>query len=628
MIKINSNNLVIILIIVVAFLIRLGALSFGLPNVLSFGDEIVHIAAAFNMLQEKTLRANFGFYYVPPLMSYLLAPLFGLIGFLGILFGKFQNIAAYKELVILHKEYFLIVSRLISAIFGTVSVYFIYLFSKEFFSDNDNRELQNSFFGINFLKHGYFFVKKFLVLASSRLQWFQKLTPQRNFVIQSAKSQKIALVSALFLAFDFLSVHESQIGRFWSPLAFFVIASAYFILKIYKEGDLKWYVLSGVFIGFGFGMGYLTAIMLPFFLLAHFMRKDYLPKEKKKIIIGFGFAVFLIALFIYLNFTAFNRQFGHVIFTVASFFGAHITFTEIDAPQNVRSNFFYFKETISFMWNNSPLFFISGLLGFLMILFSKKEKFLKILFIGFPFLYLFVITFLFTGVENRYILPAVPFFIIAASYFVIIFLDAFLKNKLSYLIKRESKIFNNFIMVLLVLFFVSYSFYVSVLYSLKLRKNDTRVQAVNWLYANAAPHSKIILWDEYTEINEDKESVFFLSQNNLKRMDTKRKYLFNLDEEKYPRPNFFVYPLSRIDTSKFNLYEVKADYLFFTFWDKKEEEEYKHRFQKKELIAKFYPKSEFSDIPNLLNNATANPFYNLKQLDYLGPYVEIYKILN
>lgn len=571
----NSNNIIIILIITAAFLIRLGALNFGLPNVLSFGDEIVHIAAAFNMLEEQTLRANFDFYYVPPLISYILAPIFGFIGFLGILTGKFQNLIAYKEFVILHKEYFLIVSRLISAVFGTLSVFFIYLFSKEFFRDNENHK-------------------------------------------------KFALISALFLAFDFLNVHESQIGRFWSPLAFFVIASAYFILKVYRERNLKWYILSGVFIGLGFGMGYLTAIMLPFFLLAHFIKKDSL-KEKKKILIGFGLVVFLIALFIYLNFTAFNRQFGHVIFTIASFFGSHIAFTEIDAPQNVQSNFFYFKETLSFLWHNSPLFFIFGILGFFAVLFLKpvshvnrgeKEKFLKILFIGFPFLYLFVITFLFSGVENRYILPAIPFFIIATSYFIFSAVNLFFKNNS----------LKNFAIVLLALIFISYSFYLSISYSLKLRKNDTRQQAVNWFYANAAPNSKIILWDEYTEINESKESVFFLSQNNFKRMDTKRKYLLNLDKDKYEKPNFFVYPLSRLDTGKFNLYEIKADYLFFTFWDKKEEEEYKNRFLNKELIVKFYPKDEFSDIPNLLNDATAKPFYNLRRFIFLGPYVEIYKL--
>lgn len=599
--KINSNSLIIILIITAAFLIRLSALNFGLPNVLSFGDEIVHIAAAFNMLQEKILRANFGFYYTPPLMSYLLAPFFGLIGFFGIFFGKFQNLAAYKEFVILYKEYFLIVSRLVSAIFGTASVYFIYLFSKEFFSSLNSYLISEE-------KNP----SEVLPIGKMKEDVSIYLLSQTKF--NSNNSKKIALISALFLAFDFLSIHESQIGRFWSPLAFFVIASAYFILKVYKEGNLKWCVLSGVFIGLGFGMGYLTAIMLPFFLLAHFMSGT---KEKKKILIGFGLAVFLIALFVYLNFTAFNRQFGHVIFTVASFFGSHIAFTEIDALQNVQSNYFYFKETLSFLWHDSPTFFISGLLGFFAVLFSKKERFLKTLFIGFPALYLFVITFLFSGVENRYILPAVPFFIIAASYFIFFLTDIFFKNRLK-----------NFAVILLVFIFVFYSFYLSASYSLKLRKNDTREQAVNWLYQNAAPHSKIILWDEYTEINENKESVLFLSENNPKRMDTKRKYLLNLDEVKYPRPNFFVYPLSRLDTSSFNLYETKADYLFFTFWDKKEEREYKDRFQKKELVAKFYPKSDVSDIPNLLNDATANPFYNLNRLDYFGPYVEIYKLEN
>ncbi len=551
----------IILILVTAFIIRLGAVDYGLPHLLAFGDEIVHIAAGFNLLAQKTLRANFNFYYVPPLFSYLLAPIFSLIGLFGILLGKFQGIADYQNFVLLKKEYFLAVSRIISAILGTGAVYLIYLLAKKIFS-----------------------------------------------------SQKISLIAALFLTFDFFSVHESQLGRFWMPLTFFFLAAAYFIYRLYKEGDLKWYLLAGLMIGFGFGAGYAAIMMSLWFLISHLSRK----KEgfwSKKLFAGAGLILGLTFLFSYLNPTAFIRQFGHMIFTIGSFFGQNISFTEIDAPSQVQSAAYYFKLMIGFLWHNSPLFFIFGLLGFLIIGFSKKERLLKFLLIGVPVVYLFIITFLFSGIEGRYVLPAVPFFILAASYFIVEVSGRFKTSKLQ-----------KGLLAILVLTIGSYSFYISSAYALKLRRPDTRIQALNWIYKNFEPSSSIIMGEEYLELNETKESILFLKENNPSRVDTKRNHLLTLDEKEYPQPYYLVYHLGRLDSTKLDFQEIKPNYLIFSFWTKEIQKTINDYPYQKELIKKFYPKKEVSDLGNLLNEPASRPFWTLNNIDYFGPYVEIYKL--
>jgi hypothetical protein len=46
----------------------------------------------------------------------------------------------------------------------------------------------------------------------------------------------------------------------------------------------------------------------------------------------------------------------------------------------------------------------------------------------------------------------------------------------------------------------------------------------------------------------------------------------------------------------------------------------------KERIVKFYPRKEISNLPNLLNDPAGKPLVTLRSINYLGPYVEIYKI--
>jgi dolichyl-phosphate-mannose--protein O-mannosyl transferase len=180
----KKQKILLILILTFAFLFRLTGVNHGLPQDL-FGDELVHINAAFNLLEQKTLRANFDFLYVPPLLSYILAPIFGFCGVIGILIDKFQNILDYKNFVLLNWGYFLIFSRIIAALFGTATIYFLFLLAKKLFSS------------------------------------------------------KIALAASIFLIFDFLHFHESSHGQIWALATFFIVAGAYFIYQLYQTCEKK-----------------------------------------------------------------------------------------------------------------------------------------------------------------------------------------------------------------------------------------------------------------------------------------------------------------------------------------------------------------------------------------------------
>ena len=113
-----------------------------------FGDSFAHVVAAFKMLEERTMNASFSFYYLPPLMSYILAPFYVIWGVLGIAAGKFVGISDFREFVVLHKEYFVIGPRLISFLLGTGSVYLIYLTVLRRFDEKTAIETTKNFFKI------------------------------------------------------------------------------------------------------------------------------------------------------------------------------------------------------------------------------------------------------------------------------------------------------------------------------------------------------------------------------------------------------------------------------------------------------------------------------------------------
>src|SRR3989338_6054937 len=73
---------ILIALLFIAFILRLGAVSFGIPQSF-YGDELVSVVGGFKILQSGSLWGN-SFLYIPPLFSYILAPFFGVAGVAGI----------------------------------------------------------------------------------------------------------------------------------------------------------------------------------------------------------------------------------------------------------------------------------------------------------------------------------------------------------------------------------------------------------------------------------------------------------------------------------------------------------------------------------------------------------------
>ena len=529
----KKQKILLISILAFAFLFRLIGVNHGLPQDF-FGDELPHINAAFNLLEQKTLRANFDFLYWAPLFSYILAPIFGLYGALGILLGKFQSILEYKDFVLLNWGQFLLFSRIIAALFGAATIYFLFLLTKKLFNS------------------------------------------------------KIAFAASIFLAFDFLHFHGSSQGRFWTLAVFFIVAGAYFIYQLYQSGEKKYYFWGALMIGLGFGIGYVPIVLFPWFLAAHFLNKKSKKKFRKnlldkKIIFSTLFVAVLVGFCIFSNPLGFYSQFGRALSVISDFFGYETKFSIGALGKNPSDILGNLKDVITWLWYNNFLLFIAGALGIFVLLWRKPFNFKKLLIIGVPLIYLLGMSFGFSSLRARYIIPAIPFLIIISIYFFY-----YLTNKMSRFVK-----YKNLIFILLIVLMISYSAYMSILYAQKKQRLNTRIQSINWIYQNIPSGSRIILDVHRVLLNENKESIEFLIEDNPSQFNARRKYLLTLDENQYPKPNYFVYNLNYLNIEKLDFEKIKADYYIYTVRDIPDKKLIYSSLINKELIAKFYPQEKF-----------------------------------
>lgn len=560
-----------LILIIPAFLIRLAAVNYGLPQSF-FGDELVQVAAGFTMLAEKTVRPNFSFYYLPPLFSYILTPIYALIGVAGAIFGVFDSLGDYKNFVLLNKEYFLMVGRIVSALFGAGAVYFTYAFAKRAFDE------------------------------------------------------KIALLSAVLLAVDFLHVHESQVGRFWSPAVFFIIVSAYFLWRLYETDERKWYFWSAVSISLGFGIAYVPLLIAFWLPVAAYFSEGAAKGIKNLISQKFlGAAALLTALvgfFLWANTYAFYRQFGRSVSTVLDFFGIDTGFS-IGGLSTASSFIPNIYRSFLYLWYDNPIVLIFGIAGILFLLFKDRLSPRNILIIGFPVIYILGVSATFAEFENRYVLPAAPFLIIGASF---LFIQALRGGVL--LAGPRLAVLARYSAVFFLALSLCYSLFVDLKYSFLLLRKDTRNEAIDWIYKNISGGSSILFGIDTVYLNNNRDGIIYQKEKNGFWTNTRDEYLLTLADEDFPKPNYFVFDLNHLPPDAIDLSKFTNGYYVKNFWGRGGEEAFILPDSiKKELIASFYPRDNIEYSHNLLQDPSA-PVRALLGLKNLGPYVEIYRISN
>ncbi len=221
-----------ILVGILAFGLILRGLNptFGSPSLYVSNDEAVAHLAALNMLAAKTpvSIANY-----TPLGAYVQIPFLAASYGAMRIFGSIGNLGDFRLFILTHGGYFLFISRLMSAMFGTLMILVIY-------------KLTRLLFGI----------------------------------------KSVGLIAAFFCAVSFNLVHISHFGRPWAGALFFFLLAFY---KTLKNKTFFPYILTGL----SYGFHQVGIFALPF--LIFFLKKSTLKKNLVGIFIA-AILVFIFSL--------------------------------------------------------------------------------------------------------------------------------------------------------------------------------------------------------------------------------------------------------------------------------------------------------------------------------------------
>ena len=426
---------------------------------------------------------------------------------------------------------------------------------------------------------------------------------------------RLSIIASLLLAFSFFHVGVSQFANTWPTQTFFILLVLFWSVNLLKKNNArsKDYFWGGIFIGLAFGINVVGIISYYWLVVAHFLKnknKSFFQTFIKNY--NFWLANLVIVLMIlinyYLNPFGLNNYFNRLTDTASpAVFGGNAVY-KIFHFSTLQTLFFYLKNTfILEPW----LFILTIISSFFLWKKNKTAFFLIIIWIIIYFLLLAPLT----GPIHRYALPVIPLLTIAVSYLI---------NELF-----KKKIFAYSLLIIM----TAYSLIFIILFDLRMLKNDTRLLARNWVIKNV-PSDSIIKNNNLNEslaLIESRENIEFIEKYFPEMMSTKRKYLLNLNNEDYPRPNYF---LIMYDYDKRIDLNLKSEYIILASFDKSQLEKMSQDFFSNYYkINYFYPvNNNYSfwpdnrDLEIPFNDREFFPWSLFRQFPDYGPYIEIYKI--
>ncbi|MDO8499689.1 MAG: hypothetical protein Q7S66_03440 [bacterium] len=407
-----------------AAILRFVGLDYGLPLWL-VGDEVSHIFGALKMLELKTLLPALhlndfaGVFYYTPYLSYLyLLPFLFAAGIKFILFSG--SISEFKNFLIVDPSIFFVAARAVSAVFGVATVWIVY-------------------------QAGY----------------------------QLFLQKRVALLSALFLAFSFLHVNYSHWARHW------VAVTGFFALGIYVLANRSLsvgyrYMLVAAIIGVGMGFN-VQVLLFGVYTLIWWFLFDREPILRLLIRSWFWKAVAIFSALFGTGFLLWPRGYGFLLLAKninpAIGGGRSLAgFLEI--------YWFYLSDFIK----TEPVFLIFIVVGMAALCWSYRR--LAVVLGGFSFLYIAAFYFMFEHVD-RFILALYPIAAVLAGYGLSQVLD----------FVRSRRVAWATIIVVAVLLFIPVA-----RYDYLLVKNDTRTQAINWAKNNLSAGAKVMVLAPLTRL--------------------------------------------------------------------------------------------------------------------------------
>lgn len=226
------RNRKLVFIIFVGLLLRIFNPTFGYPVLYVVADEVSNYMSAFNMITNKTLVSLTSQY--TPFGSYIQIPFFLLTFVFMLVAGKVHSIGGFEFFLTTHEGALLFIPRLISGIFGTLTIPLTYLTAKELFP----------------------------------------------------KNKRIHLWSTLLFAFSLNHIQLSHLGKPWTPSLFFYMLSILFLVKsvIRKRKTSFYIILASFFIILSFGFLQIAFYALMLFIITRLLHQkgDSLSSQENK----------------------------------------------------------------------------------------------------------------------------------------------------------------------------------------------------------------------------------------------------------------------------------------------------------------------------------------------------------
>lgn len=350
------SKYILLFIVLIGFLLRANNLTIGFPILYVSNDEAIYHLSALNMIASKTpfTLGNYG-----PLGAYMQLPFLVLTSAILFLTGKVQSIRGIEFILATQEGYMLFIPRVISAMFGTLSILVIYVISCDLF-----------------------------------------------------KSKKTALWSAFLAAVCFNLVHISHLGRGWSPALFFSLLSVKYALdSVLKKGHAqKNTVLSFSFAAIAFGFHQMSAmVLLLVFLIKLYGSKYYnRPLKTRANFVG----LFLLASFLFIfNWLSLGKNF----FTVLAPENPTVGLVKLPPfNEGIYTFLKYFWDRGTFTDLPRDLLLSDGLIIFLAAIFFLRAKVQKI--------YIpFVIFFLVNLISIALVLPIFTRYLLISMIFLSVF---------------------------------------------------------------------------------------------------------------------------------------------------------------------------------------------------------------
>lgn len=436
------------LIFGLALLVRLWGIWYALPLQLNIDEP----SLVSGTLQLKN-SLNPGRFDWPSLYFYINASFYFLFTLIE---PVIESIFKISEEDITPAAFFLI-SRMLSAVFGALTVFLVYLISRKMFS------------------------------------------------------HRIGVIAGVILTFLPRHVYESHLAKIDIAHTFFVALAIYFIWNIYKYGG-KWaYIVSGIAIGLATTIKYNGFLLVLPFLIAYFLRRSELDEKNwlKKYMdfneIKYMVVAGITSIVVFYLGTPFALLDSETFFSTERGKGAMWQFQNVGNiewvfyPQELYETFItMFRDDLGLV-----LWLVFSLLMILFVFFNKRSK--ENIFLLLPTLFITLYISRLDRSPSHYFLMLIPFYVPAVAKFV---------NEI-YLNLKKVRFFNFINLALLLLLILLPSIWTVLKTNYMLSRLDTRNLAYNWIQDNLEESDFLFV------VGEDLSQLKFKEKNTegLNRLD-------------------------------------------------------------------------------------------------------------